>query len=45
MTEESCNALADKLNYWVDIRVLIITNFGAPKNRERVFIVGFNKEV
>jgi len=44
MTEEARNALSHKLNYWVDFRVLRAADFGAPQNRERVFIVGFNKD-
>lgn len=44
MSEESRHALQDKLNYWVDVRVLRAGDFGAPQNRERVFIIGFNKD-
>ncbi|WP_443019913.1 DNA (cytosine-5-)-methyltransferase [Shewanella sp. OMA3-2] len=43
MSEEARNALADKLNYWVDVRVLRAGDFGVPQNRERVFIIGFDK--
>lgn len=45
LSEEARHALADKLNYWVDVRVLRAADFGAPQNRERVFIVGFNKDL
>lgn len=42
--EEARNALAEKLNYWVDVKVLRAADFGVPQNRERIFIVGFNKD-
>ncbi|MDF1692306.1 MAG: DNA (cytosine-5-)-methyltransferase [Zhongshania sp.] len=41
---ETRQALSAKLNYWVDVRVLRAADFGAPQNRERVFIVGFDKD-
>lgn len=44
MSEDARNALSEKLNYWVDYRVLRAGDFGAPQNRERVFIVGFDKD-
>lgn len=44
LSEETRHALADKLNYWVDVRVLRAADFGAPQNRERIFIIGFNKD-
>lgn len=37
-------ALSEKLNYWVDYKVLRAGDFGAPQNRERIFIVGFDKD-
>ncbi|WP_105201628.1 DNA (cytosine-5-)-methyltransferase [Pseudoalteromonas sp. T1lg10] len=43
ISEEARHALADKLNYWVDVRVLRAADFGAPQNRERIFIIGFDK--
>lgn len=43
MSEDARHALVDKLNYWVDVRVLRAGDFGIPQNRERVFIVGFDK--
>lgn len=43
MSEEARYALSQKLNYWVDFRVLRAADFGAPQNRERVYIVGFDK--
>lgn len=45
LSEEARHALSDKLNYWVDFRVLRAADFGAPQNRERVYIVGFDKDV
>jgi len=43
LSEETRHALSEKLNYWVDYTVLRAGDFGAPQNRERVFIVGFDK--
>lgn len=45
LSEEARHALSEKLNYWVDVKVLRAADYGAPQNRERVFIVGFNKDV
>ena len=36
-------ALSSKLDYWVDFRVLRSADFGVPQNRERVYIVGFDR--
>lgn len=44
MSDDARKALSHKLNYWVGHTVLKATDFGAPQNRERVFIVGFNKD-
>ncbi|MFA0830678.1 DNA (cytosine-5-)-methyltransferase [Vibrio owensii] len=44
LSEETRHALADKLNYWVDVKVLRAADFSAPQNRERIFIIGFNKD-
>ncbi|RWU07969.1 DNA (cytosine-5-)-methyltransferase [Pseudidiomarina gelatinasegens] len=44
LSEEARHALSEKLNYWVDYRVLRAADFGAPQNRERVYIVGFDKD-
>jgi len=44
MTAEARRALNKKLNYWVDYRVLRAGDFGIPQNRERIFIVAFNKD-
>lgn len=35
----------DNLNYEVHTRVLRAADFGIPQNRERIYIVGFDKEV
>ena len=45
MSQEARESLSDTLNYWVDFRVLRAADFGVPQNRERIFIVGFNKDV
>lgn len=44
ISEEARHALSEKLNYWVDFKVLRAADFGAPQNRERVYIVGFDKD-
>ncbi len=45
MTEEARKALNKKLNYWVDYKILRAGDFGIPQNRERIFIVAFNKNI
>ncbi len=44
MSDEARKALSVKLNYWVDFKVLKARDFGLPQNRERIFIVGLNKD-
>ena len=44
MSEDARFALSRKLNYCVDFKVLRAADFGAPQNRERIFIVGFDKD-
>jgi DNA (cytosine-5)-methyltransferase 1 len=44
ISEDARKAMSEKLNYWVDYRVLRAGDFGAPQNRERVFIVGFDRD-
>lgn len=44
MSQEAKRYLSTKLNYWVDFKVLRAADFGAPQNRERVYIVGFDKD-
>lgn len=34
----------DKLNYYVKYEILRAADFGVPQNRERIYIVGFNKD-
>lgn len=43
MSEEARKALGETLNYWVDYKVLRAADFGVPQNRERIYIVGFDK--
>lgn len=43
LSESAREALSVKLNYWVDFRVLKAADFGVPQNRERIFIIGFDK--
>ena len=43
LSKEVRSALSTKLNYWVDFRVLRSADFGVPQNRERVYIVGFDR--
>jgi DNA (cytosine-5)-methyltransferase 1 len=43
LSEDARRALTDKLNYSVDFRVLRAGDFGVPQNRERIFIIGFDK--
>ena len=44
MSEEARKSLEAKLNYRVGYRVLKAANFGVPQNRERVYIIGFDRE-
>lgn len=44
MSEEARKALSKKLNYWVDFKVLKATDFGVPQSRERIFIIGLDKD-
>lgn len=45
MSAEARKSLSDKLNYWVpEPQILRAADFGVPQNRERIFIVGFNKD-
>ena len=32
------------LNYWVDFKVLRSSDFGLPQKRERIFIIGFDRD-
>ena len=44
MSDEVRNSMNKKLNYAVDFRVLRANNFGIPQKRERIYIVGFNRD-
>ena len=44
LSNETKEALASKLNYYVTYKVIKSRDFGVPQNRERVYIVGFNKD-
>lgn len=39
----SIGLLNSRLNYEVDFKILRARDFGVPQNRERIFILGFNK--
>ena len=43
MSQEARKSLKTQLNYTVDFRVLSSNNFGVPQKRERLYIVGVNK--
>jgi DNA (cytosine-5)-methyltransferase 1 len=45
MSLEARRSLAKRLDYCVDFRVMGATEFGVPQNRERVYIVGFDRAV
>lgn len=44
LSEEAEAALKTRLNYWVDFKVLRSSDFGVPQNRERIYIVGFDRD-
>ena len=44
MSADARKSLSTKLGYQVDWAVLKANNFGVPQNRERVYIVGFDRE-
>jgi DNA (cytosine-5)-methyltransferase 1 len=44
MSPEARRALSIRLNYQVFYKVLRARDFGVPQNRERIFIVGFDKD-
>lgn len=44
MSDEARSALSHQLNYTVDVQVLRAADFGVPQHRERVFIIGFDRD-
>jgi DNA (cytosine-5)-methyltransferase 1 len=44
LSDEARDALTRRLNYQVFHTVLRAADFGVPQNRERIFIVGFDKD-
>ncbi|MGL5334572.1 MAG: DNA cytosine methyltransferase [Enterovibrio sp.] len=44
MSKDARCALNAKLNYWVGYKVLRAADFGIPQNRERIYLVGFDKD-
>lgn len=44
MSLEARRSLSRKLNYSVDFKVLAATDFGVPQRRERIYIVGFDRD-
>ncbi|MDC1269474.1 DNA (cytosine-5-)-methyltransferase [Amylibacter sp.] len=44
MSEEARNSLSTKLNYRVGFQVLKASNFGVPQNRQRIYIIGFDRD-
>lgn len=44
MSDEARASLGARLNYRVGFRVLKAANFGVPQNRERVYIIGFDRD-
>lgn len=44
LSHETKEALETKLNYHVQYKVLRSCDYGVPQNRERIYIVGFDKD-
>jgi DNA (cytosine-5)-methyltransferase 1 len=44
LSKETRKALETKLNYSITYKVLSSKDFGVPQNRQRIYIVGFDKE-
>jgi DNA (cytosine-5)-methyltransferase 1 len=44
MSEEARNSLSTKLNYRVGFQILKASNFGVPQNRQRIYIIGFDRD-
>ena len=43
ISDEVRKSMSKRLDYAVDFRVLKANNFGVPQKRERIYIVGFNR--
>lgn len=43
MSDEARSSLGTKLDYDADCMVLSARNFGVPQNRERIYIIGFDR--
>lgn len=43
ISEDAFKALSEKLNYHVTFKVLNANQYGVPQNRERIYIIGFDK--
>lgn len=37
-------ALKNKLNYWCDFKIISSKDYKVPQNRQRIYLVGFNRE-
>jgi DNA (cytosine-5)-methyltransferase 1 len=44
MSDDAKKSLSSKLNYAVDYRVLAASNFGVPQKRERIYLIGFDRD-
>ena len=44
MSDDAKKSLSSKLNYAVDYRVLAASDFGVPQKRERIYLVGFDRD-
>jgi DNA (cytosine-5)-methyltransferase 1 len=45
LNDDAMKALSEKLNYYVTYKVINANQYGVPQNRERVYIIGFDKNV
>jgi DNA (cytosine-5)-methyltransferase 1 len=43
LSKEARESLETKLNYWVDFKILAAKDFGVPQNRQRIYMIGFDK--
>ena len=44
ISDEVRKSMSKRLNYAADFRILKANNFGVPQKRERIYIVGFNRD-